>query len=216
MDKRLIKDYLPYTIPFLIFAVSTYILPYTGIGDIYMYPAKTIISIVAVICFWGTIKKEIRFQFDFIAVGAGILVFFIWIGLEGFYPIMGQDDSLNPYEFQQKISLVYIWISIRLLGASIVVPVIEELFWRSFALRFLIDPDIKKIPFGSFSWFSFIVVSTAFGFEHYRWLPGIIAGLIYALLYYRTKNLFSPIISHGVTNLMLGIYVLNTGYFEFW
>jgi hypothetical protein len=217
MNKSIIKDYLPYIVPFLFFAVLTYILPLSGLKELFIYPVKTLIVFLVLFWFWKDIKQEIRFSFDFTAVFAGILVFFIWVGLEGFYPAAGNDDFLNPFiKISSEIYIVYLWIFIRFIGACIAVPIIEELFWRSFALRFLIDPDIKKIPFASFSWFSFIVVSVAFGFEHYRWLPGIIAGLIYALLYYRTKNLFSPVISHGVTNFLLGIYVVSTGQFEFW
>ena len=63
---------------------------------------------------------------------------------------------------------------------------------------------------------SFIVTAVAFGFEHHHWLPGIMAGVIYASLLYRTKNLFSPILSHMVTNLLLGVYVLMTEKWSFW
>ena len=109
-----------------------------------------------------------------------------------------------------------LFLAFRLAGAAIVIPLAEELFWRSFALRFLEKSAFKSIPLGQFSWFSFILVSLAFGLEHHRWLPGIIAGLAYAGLLYRTKNLFSPILSHAVTNLLLGVYVLSTGRWEFW
>lgn len=216
MNKTILKDYSPYLVPFLLFAVLTYLLPYIGISKFYIYPAKILIVFLTIIFFWSIIKKEIRFKFDYLAFSGGIFVFFVWIAFEGFYPIIGNDDFFNPFAVKEKIIIVYAWILIRIIGASFVVPIVEELFWRSFATRVLIDPDIKKIPFASFSWFSFFVVSIAFGFEHYRWLPGIIAGMIYCLLYYRTKNLFSPIISHGTTNLMLGIYVIVTGQFEFW
>ncbi|MDY0131672.1 MAG: CAAX prenyl protease-related protein [Desulforegulaceae bacterium] len=216
MDKRILKDYLPYIIPFLVFAGLTYILPLTGADDIFIYPAKTLIVFLVLFYFWKKIKEEIKFQVDFVAIGAGVFVFLVWVGLEGFYPLIGNDDYLNPFELSNKKFEIYLWISIRFLGGCLAVPIIEELFWRSFALRFLIDPDIKKIPVASFSWFSFIMVSVAFGFEHYRWLPGIIAGVVYALLYYRTKNLFSPVISHSVTNFLLGVYVLGTGQFGFW
>jgi CAAX prenyl protease-like protein len=98
----------------------------------------------------------------------------------------------------------------------LVVPLMEELFWRSFAMRFMIRSDFKSVPLGKFSWFSFLIVAIAFGFEHHQWLPGIVAGLVYAGVLYRSKNLFSPILSHAVTNLLLGIYVLSTAKWGFW
>lgn len=216
MTKENLKDYAPYVVPFGLFAFLTYALPLTKMPDIYLYPAKSVIILAVLLFFFKNLKKEIKFNFDLTAIGAGIAVFFIWIGLEGFYPLLGNDDSYNPFELVSSEASLYVVIFFRFFGACLIVPVIEELFWRSFALRFLIDADIKKVPFGSFSWFSFICVSVAFGFEHFRWLPGIIAGIVYALVYYRTKNLFSPIVSHAVTNLLLGIYVFYSGAWEFW
>ncbi|MCP3954146.1 MAG: CAAX prenyl protease-related protein, partial [Desulfobacterales bacterium] len=96
------------------------------------------------------------------------------------------------------------------------VAVIEELFWRTFALIFLINKNFIKIKLGTFFLFSFVFVSISLVFERYRWLPGIIAGFVYALCYYRTKNLFSPILSHAVTNILLGVYVLWSGQWSFW
>jgi hypothetical protein len=111
---------------------------------------------------------------------------------------------------------VYTLIAFRLGGAALVVPVMEELFWRSFALRFLISSDFRSVPLGKFSWYSFIVVSILFGLEHHEWLSGMLAGMIYALVLYRTRNLFDPILAHAVTNLLLGVYVLTTGSWSFW
>jgi CAAX prenyl protease-like protein len=92
----------------------------------------------------------------------------------------------------------------------------EELFWRSFLLRYLINPDFKKVPIGTFSLFSFVSTVVLFGLEHHRWLPGIIAGIIYTLLLYRKKELFDCILSHAITNLVLGIYVIMTHQWRYW
>ena len=111
---------------------------------------------------------------------------------------------------------IYLLIFFRLLGAVIVVPIFEELFWRSFALRWLIDENFNSVPIGTFTWFSATAVILAFGFEHHRWLAGILAGVLYhALLYYK-KDLSACVIAHAVTNLLLGIYVLSTQQWSFW
>lgn len=208
-------DCFPYIIPFLLFVVLNYLGLFTGVSEVFVYPAKTVVSIIVLGFIWKYVKNEICLEFDFIALGGGIFVFLFWIGLEGVYPLIGNPVGFNPWELSSGIS-VYILIAFRLFGASLVVPVIEELFWRSFALRFLIDTNFSKIKPGTFSLFSFVLVSISFGFEHYRWLPGIIAGFVYALCYYRTRNLFSPILSHATTNLLLGIYVLWSGQWSFW
>ena len=93
---------------------------------------------------------------------------------------------------------------------------IEEIFWRAFVMRFLIASQFKRIPLGQFTWYAFTLTAVAFGFEHHRWLPGILAGAAYGALLCRTRNLFSPIQAHAVTNLLLGLYVIYTEQWSFW
>jgi CAAX prenyl protease-like protein len=205
---------LPYVLPFSLFALITILGPQLNLSQYFLYPLKTLFVGTLIIYYLPQWKSEIRFTLDWAALLAGVFVFLIWIGLEGTVPQIGDTEGFNPNQVDPN------WISpligIRLIGAVLVVPVMEELFWRSFALRFLIESRFTSIPLGTFNWFSFIAISIAFGFEHHRWLPGILAGLIYALLLYRSKNLFSPILSHAVTNFLLGIYVLTTEQWSFW
>lgn len=212
-SSRFLGYYAPHTLPFLLTAAAIYLGPMTGVSKTVLYPAQTILTAAALIYFWKDVRNEIKFTLDVPAIAAGIGVFLVWILLEGYYPLIGSSAKAPEMAPQARNAL---FLAFRLAGAAIVIPLAEELFWRSFALRFLEKSAFKSIPLGQFSWFSFILVSLAFGLEHHRWLPGIIAGFVYAGLLYRTKNLFSPILSHAVTNLLLGIYVLSTGRWEFW
>ncbi len=121
---------------------------------------------------------------------------------------------MNPYELAGSLALP--WIAIRLLGSSIIVPVMEELFWRSFLLRYLVNPDFRRIPIGTFTPSALAISVVLFGIEHNQWFAGIIAGLLYTLLLHRTKSLFSCIVAHAVTNFLLGIYVLTTEQWQYW
>ena len=208
------EHYVPYVVPFVIFGVFTFIAPLFNISRVLIYPVKTVLVAASLVCFWNVYKQEIRFSFNWPAVISGIFVFFIWVLPEGLYPQIGNSE-FNPYG-QTGIFGVYLAIAFRMLGASLIVPLMEELFWRSFALRFAIRSDFKSIPLGQFSWFSFIFVSLLFGFEHHRWLVGIVAGIVYAGVLYRSKNLFDPILSHAITNFLLGLYVISTHQWSFW
>ncbi len=209
------NSYTPYLVPFGLFAICTYLAPLFNISQTIVYPLKTILVACSLVFYARDYKDDLLPSFNMSAVLAGIFVFLLWILLEDFYPQIGSSTGFNPFELAEGRAAYFI-IGFRLAGAVLVVPVMEELFWRSFALRYLINPNFQYIPLGKFSWFSFIVVSIAFGFEHYRWLPGILAGIVYAGLLYRSKNLFDPILAHAVTNLLLGIYVLVTKQWTFW
>lgn len=208
-----IKDYLPYTLPFFVFAGFTYAIPLMDLAAGPAYAIKTAAVLLVLIPCYAKVRHEIKPFMDKNAVMAGMTAFVLWIWLEGWYPLLGIPGGFHLAE-DRSLSLA--WISVRLLGATLVVPVMEEMFWRSFALRFLMDKNFKQVPLGSFSWFSFIAVSLAFGLEHHRWLPGILTGMLYALVLYQKKNLFSPILAHAVTNFLLGVYVIANQAWQFW
>ena len=92
----------------------------------------------------------------------------------------------------------------------------EELFWRSFFIRYLIGPDFSKVPIGMATWPSFLLTTVLFGLEHNLFFAGIMAGIAYNLLLYYTRSISHCIIAHGLTNLLLGIYVLTTERWHFW
>lgn len=183
-----------------------------------IYTVKILFVTVSLAFFWR-FYSEIRIEklqgLNVLkSFGIGALVFVLWIYMDWDFATLGSPASFNPN------TLTGIWLplflSVRLLGASAVVPIFEELFWRSFVLRYIINPDFTNIQIGTFSWASFILSSVLFGFEHHLWLAGIMAGMLYNLLLYHTKCLFYCILAHGTTNLLLGIYVIKTGNWQFW
>jgi CAAX prenyl protease-like protein len=106
--------------------------------------------------------------------------------------------------------------AIRLFGAVIVVPVMEELFWRSFLIRYLVTPTFTMVPLGTFTPLSFGATVVLFGLEHHLWLAGMLAGAAYNLILYKTRRLWPCILAHALTNLLLGIHVLRTGEWHWW
>jgi len=208
---------LPYIIPFAFFIGLSYLGSQFESGIYYMYPVKTIVVGVSLFIFrknYIELYQKIKLKSIIIAFFIGILVFIIWILPEGLYPTLGT-SQFNPYLFENKSWIVFL-IIFRLIGAVIVVPIFEELFWRSFLIRWIINQDFKKVSIGKFTWLSFSLTVLFFGIEHHRWLVGFIAGAVYNGLLYREKNIVPCIIAHGVTNLILGIYVLVTQQWGYW
>ena len=154
------QPYIPYIAPFALFAIFTYIGPIFHISPLLIYPIKTVLVAVSLFYFRNVYKQEIRFSFSWLPVISGILVFIIWVLPEGLYPQIGHSE-FNPFE-QTSGYGVYFAITFRMIGASLIVPLMEELFWRSFALRFAIKSDFRSVPLGQFSWFSFIFISLLF------------------------------------------------------
>lgn len=212
--------------------VLTGVTEYIPAGIVWVYPLKTILVGLLLIGFrhhFPEIYPKRREEpgqtgmvggtLFFLSIFVGIIVFVIWIlpdRLGIVIPSFSESSAFNPFDHFQSANWTAVWIGFRLLGAAIVVPVMEELFWRSFLIRYLIRVDFKKVAIGAFSWVSFGVTVALFGVEHHRWLVGMIAGVIYNLLLYRTKSVFACIVAHAVTNLVLGIYVLATQQWGYW
>ena len=94
----------------------------------------------------------------------------------------------------------------------------EEIFWRSFLLRFVIDEHFERVSFGKFTWPSFAIVALAFTFSHSRadWLAAFVAGALYNVVAYRSRSLASCVLAHAVTNLLLGFWIMQTQQWGFW
>ena len=183
-----------------------------------LYTVKTVIVLLFLIFFWKSYDelslKGLSLSSFFMALFVGVIVFILWINMDWPMATMGDTHSFDPNILPTE--WLHPFFAIRLFGAAIVVPIFEELFWRSFILRYIVDANFTSVKLGTFTWPSFVISSILFGLEHNLWLAGIIAAIFYNLLLYRTKNLWACIIAHGITNLILGIYVIKTGSWAFW
>jgi CAAX prenyl protease-like protein len=113
---------------------------------------------------------------------------------------------------------VSLWfIVLRTASCALLVPVIEELFWRGWMTRWLVKPDFRSVPLGTFTLPSFLIVTVLFASEHGPfWDVGLLAGAIYNWWLWRTRNVADCIVAHAVTNACLSAYVLASGRWEYW
>jgi CAAX prenyl protease-like protein len=149
-----------------------------------------------------------------LAVAAGLAVFVAWIWLDQDWATVSRSPGFDPLHEDGRLN----WplALLRLAGLAIVVPVMEELFWRSFLLRWIERHDFLDVTPRSVGLRALLISSVLFALEHNQWLAGGIAGLVYGLLYVRSANLWVPILAHAVTNGALGIWILATGNWQFW
>jgi len=147
------------------------------------------------------------------AVGVGIAVFALWINLDAPWMTIGTSPGYDP---RNDGEIDWLLAAIRIGGAMLVVPVMEELFWRSFVMRWADAADFEALDPARVGIKGFVLSCLLFGVEHNLWLAGIVAGVAYAALYMRHRNLWSSVLAHAVTNGLLGIWILVTGSWVFW
>lgn len=149
-----------------------------------------------------------------LAAAAGVAVFAVWINLDAPWAMLGEAPGFDPTRADGSLDRAL--IAVRIFGAVAVVPVMEELFWRSFILRWLDRGDFMTLAPAAASLRALLVSSLLFGLEHHLWLAGVLAGLAYGELYRRSGSLWPPIAAHALTNLLLGFWVVHTGSWRFW
>jgi CAAX prenyl protease-like protein len=206
--------WLPYVAPFALFLGLTGIQQALPGSVLWVYPVKTVLTGAAVVALARWLKTQGEPN-AFAAAGVGVAVLLVWVLSDGLYPLIDAHPAFDPYGAMSR-SQAHVWIAFRLAGAAVLVPIVEEFFWRGFLIRWLVQSDFRAVRLGTFTWYSFLVTSGLFAVEHDRWLAGLIAGVAYNVVYYRTRSLKACVIAHGTTNLGLGIYVLVSHQWRFW
>jgi CAAX prenyl protease-like protein len=166
---------------------------------------------------------ELRPQFAASSIAMGAAVFLVWIGpdvLFGYRHFWLFDNSLtgSPVSsIDPALRRNVLFVLVRFSGAALVVPVLEELFWRGWMMRWLVKPQFLGIPFGTYARSAFWTTAVLFAAEHGPyWEVGLAAGVLYNWWAVRTRSLADCILAHGVTNALLSAYVLFTGHWEYW
>ncbi len=165
-----------------------------------------------------------------LAVAVGLAVFGLWIVLDAPWMTLaaltgdavGAAPSFVPVGPDGQ--LLWGLIVVRFVGAALLVPVMEELFWRSFLMRWVQAGEPGPAGSASFSSVdpkrvglrAVLLATFVFMLAHTLWLAAILAGLAYAWLYIRTGKLWIAVMAHAVTNGALGVWVVATGNWSFW
>jgi len=205
-------------VPFAAFALLTILQGRWGDASQYwVYSLKVLIG-AGLLWLLRPYIRELEWKLSWEAAVAGTAVFLIWIGLEGHYRIIfARPGTYNPERtYGSGSPIAFAFLAVRLLGSSVIVPPLEEIFYRSFLYRYLIKPDFLKIPLGRFEWKAFLITGVVFGIGHYEWLPGILCGFAYQGLVCRKKRMGDAISAHAVTNLLLGSWIIAHKAYFFW
>lgn len=199
-------------------------------GRYWIYFAKCLVGIWLLRLVWPFVT-EMRWRVSMPAILLGIGIFGVWVGLDSLVPNQQQlwvklglskapttpAPAWNPFaQFGDGAALAWFFVVVRIAGSTLVVPPLEEAFYRSFLYRWIGSPDFQSLPLGLFALKPFLLTAVIFGFAHNEWLAGILCAAAYQGLVCWRKNLGEAMTAHAVTNLLLGIYVVARAQWQFW
>jgi CAAX prenyl protease-like protein len=184
--------------------------------EYWIYPLQTVLCAGLLLWFRRDYPLQRPYRIWF-GIGIGLFVFLLWISPQQWFGYAARRDGFDPGVFSGPV-LYWGTVLFRFARLVIVVPLVEEIFWRGFLLRYLINEDFEKVSIGTFSWLSFAVVTAAFTFSHSSadWPAAFLTGILFNGVAYRTKSLSTCVVTHALTNLLLGLWIMRTGQWGFW
>ena len=221
------KTLAAYVLPFAAFVIGLAIVPFFTREnsasllftnpEFWIYPFQTLVCGFLLVFFW----KEYDFGSPrgwLLALAAGLIVFGIWLAPQLLFGAPARTQGFNPSALKDQAPLYALTIFSRFARSVIIAPVVEEIFWRGFLMRYFIREDFTNVRIGTFQWRSFLLVALAFMLVHHTadWPAAFLGGLAYNFIAVRTGSLGACILAHSLTNLGLGIYIMATSQWGFW
>ncbi len=203
-----------YLVPFLAILAASFVAKAASGRFEWLYPLRFLAGAGAIWASWPELRK-LSWRISWLAPLAGAAVFAIWVipSLFASEPesVLGASlAALTP-------GARWLWIAFRVAAAALTVPIAEELAFRGYLTRRLVDRDFDSVPFSAVTMLSIGLSSVAFGLMHgHHWIVGLVAGLVYAAIMKRTGRLSDAIAAHATSNLLLAIWVLSRGDWAQW
>ena len=217
--------------PFVLFVLLTAAQGKFGAASAYwFYAAKTLVGLWLIVAMYPLVA-EMRWAFSWEAVLVGVGVFAVWVGLSGDWttqnslwvklgisaPSKTPPAVWNPHaQFGAGSALAWLLVGVRLLGSTLIVPPLEEVFYRSFLYRYIAKPDFQSVRCNQFLPMPFLATAAVFGLSHNEWLAGILCGAAFQWLVLRKNRLGDAMTAHAITNFLLGAWIVWRGAWQFW
>ena len=205
----------PYLVPFVVLMAALMVCAALSAGFDYLYPAR-FLAVAAALLWFRRDYARWSWSWSWPAVGIGMVAFAVWLVLEQTYQGLADNGLFARSLENMPLGLAALWLTFRVLGSVVTVPIAEELAFRGFLIRRLQRAEFQEVPASSFSWISFLLSSLLFGLLHDRWLAGTCAGMLYALALYRRGQLSDAVLAHATTNTLIAAYVLACGAWSLW
>lgn len=225
-EQSLIRQYpsLPWIAPFAVFMILLAVGPSLPIPQ----PWESIFRVGVLVAVLLTISRDVvlslRIRHALPSVLLGLAVCAMWVAPDQIFPgwrehwifqnsITGTvKTTIAPSELADPLVVI-----LRVIRAALLVPILEELFWRGWLPRWIVNNDWQKVPLGTFNVMAFVATAVLFASEHGPfWEVGLLCGLIYNWWMWKTKSLGDLVLVHAVTNAALSGFVMVTKQYAYW
>jgi len=186
-------------IPFITFMVSGIIAHAFWENPAHGYPLQAAAMLGALLWMRRPLRAQIQLSLDPFAVTVGLAVGAVWVWFSA--PAPSEDMPVVALSGGAFV----IWALIRTVGTTLLVPVIEEAFFRGYLLSRLDTGTLTAKVVAIF-------VSTAlFAALHGRFALAALAGLLFAAAMLRRGRLGDAVVAHVTANAYIAAVAWYTG-----
>ncbi len=204
-----------YLVPFLAILAASFVSKGASGYFEWLYPLRFLAAAIAIWHYMPELK-QINWRFGWLSPVTGTVIFAVWL-IPSFWTHSAGASRLGEGLALLPPAARWSWIALRVGAAVITVPIAEELAFRGYLARRLVNREFDSVPFSSITNLSIILSSVAFGLMHgQKWMVGTLAGLAYAGVMKRNGRLSDAIVAHASSNFLLAIWVLSRGDWSLW
>ncbi len=185
-------------LPFVVFMLASVVTQALFTHPALGYPLVAA-ALAGAVWYFRAQVRALQWALDPVAVGLGALVGLAWVLLA--------DSGNEGQALSQALAdltpvMLTVWVVSRLVGTVLLVPLVEEMFFRGYVMTRL---DRGGAPMRLLA----IAVSSAlFAALHGRWIAAGLAGLVFALVMLRRGRLGDAVVAHLVANLVVAAWAL--------
>ena len=202
-----------YLLPLLAILAAGMIAHAASAGFELLYPLRLLWAAIVLFAYRST-YRILDWRFSWRGVAAGVAVFAVWAAFARF---LAAPAAMPADLAGLSAPARAIWIACRAAAAVITVPIAEELAYRGFLMRRIVTGDFAALSFRDVPWWAIAVSAAVFGITHGSfWLPGAIAGAVYAVVAVRTGKIGESVAAHATTNSLIAMQVLLFGHWQLW
>lgn len=215
---------MPWIAPFATFMIWLAVGPFLGLSQ----PLESILRVGSLVLVLLTVSRRVVFSLRVKhwvpSILLGLTVGVLWV-----LPDLLFDGYRSHWLFQNSITggvIVSIppgdlgdplVLTLRIVRAALLVPILEEIFWRGYLPRWIVDNDWARVPMGTYNKLAFIGTALLFASEHGPfWDVGLLCGVVYNWYMWKTKSLGDLVLVHVMSNAALTAMVLITNRYSFW
>lgn len=201
----------------------------------FIYPLQTLVTGFFLIRYWHYYTFSWSWKWGIIGAMMGVIGIGFWLlpttlydhwgltgkteGLLKWLGVAERKEGFDPGIFTNPIAYTFSLV-MRFMRAVIIVALVEEIFWRGFLMRFVMDweGNYWKQPFGRVHWKSYLITTGLFMLAHapVDYAGAFIYGTLTYILCVWSKSLGACVIMHAVANFLMGAYAMAYGKYGLW